>query len=248
MSLFKDEAITLRRLDYSETSQVLAVLCREHGAQRLIAKGIKRGTKTRVAVGVDLLEWGHVVFSRRPESVSDMSIMTEWRQIDAFVHLRRDLPRLYCAQYAAEAAAQLTEVGDPHPALFDALRRLFESMIDSASLARLVGFLKNLLREIGLAPQFRQCVACRRAIDPATAVYFTSRGGGVVCRDCEPALFEKFRVAPHALAALASGAGEPPGDPRAAWAAFEVLDYHLCETLGRRLRLSEPVRAVCRPG
>ncbi len=37
MASVKDVAIVLRRLDYSETSQVLAMLTREHGQQRLIA-------------------------------------------------------------------------------------------------------------------------------------------------------------------------------------------------------------------
>src|SRR5262245_11644028 len=99
MALHSDDAIVLRRLDYSETSQVLHVFCRELGAQRLIAKGIKRGTKTRVAVGVDLLEWGTVVFSRRAGSDAQLGTMTEWRQKDTFAHVRRDLTRLYAAQY-----------------------------------------------------------------------------------------------------------------------------------------------------
>src|SRR5438477_8405757 len=98
MALLKDDAIVLRRLDYSETSQVLLVFCRELGPQRLIAKGIKRGTKTRVAVGVDLLEFGTVVFSRRAGSDAQLAIMTEWRQADTFAHLRRNLLRLYATQ------------------------------------------------------------------------------------------------------------------------------------------------------
>ena len=55
MPLVKDEAIVLRRLDSSESSQVLVFFTREHGPQRLIAKGIKRGTKQRFATGIDLL-------------------------------------------------------------------------------------------------------------------------------------------------------------------------------------------------
>src|SRR5438477_9332566 len=118
MALLKDDAIVLRRLDYSETSQILLIFCRELGPQRLIAKGIKRSTKTRVAVGVDLLEFGTVVLSRRSTADAQLGIMTEWRQRDTFSHLRRDLLRLYAGQYAAEAISQLTEAGDPHPGLF----------------------------------------------------------------------------------------------------------------------------------
>ena len=62
MAAVKDQAIVLRRLDYSETSQVLVFLTREHGLQRLIAKGIKRSTKKKYATGIDLLERGRLVF------------------------------------------------------------------------------------------------------------------------------------------------------------------------------------------
>ena len=54
MTAIKDEAIVLRRLDYSETSQVLAFFTRDHGPRRLIAKGVKRSTKKKFATGIDL--------------------------------------------------------------------------------------------------------------------------------------------------------------------------------------------------
>ena len=101
MALIKDIAIALRRLDYSETSQVLSILTREHGQRRIIAKGIKRGTKARVAVGIDLLEMGRIVFSQRSGREDAMANMTEWCQEDGFPHLRRDLVRCYSAQYQA---------------------------------------------------------------------------------------------------------------------------------------------------
>ncbi|HPU26100.1 MAG TPA: recombination protein O N-terminal domain-containing protein, partial [Phycisphaerae bacterium] len=77
----KDQAIVLRHLDYSETSQVLACLTREHGSRRFIAKGIKRATKNKAATIIDLLEQGEVVFLVRPQSESELSILTEWRQV-----------------------------------------------------------------------------------------------------------------------------------------------------------------------
>lgn len=263
MALHRDEALVLRRLDYSETSQILLVFCRELGAQRLIAKGIKRGTKTRVAVGVDLLEAGTVVLSRRTGADAQLGIMTEWRQQDTFPHLRRDLPRLYAAQYAAEATGQLTESGDPHPGLFDALRSLFTNLAAGEPLGHLVAFLLTLLREIGLMPQFNACVACGRTFSPLREaggraeggpgrvdlahLYFSSHQGGIICRDCEPAAVEKRRVDPVAVSILQERAEGSARDSRVDSAAFDLLDYHLTETIGRPLRLSQPLRdALCR--
>ncbi len=232
--------MVLRRLDYSETSQVIAVFTREHGQQRLIAKGIKRGTKSRVAVGVDLLELGSVVFSAHPGKDDVLGIMTEWRQTESFPHLRSDLAKLYAAQYAAEVCSQLTETGDPHPILFDAIAELFAALASKSALMGLVPFLQAMLREIGLRPDWERCASCGRA-ETATGqgVYFSSHQGGVICRDCEPAIVEKRRVTPSAIRCLRKEAVEDSDDLPG---AFDVLDYHLRETMARPARLSDPLR------
>lgn len=205
-----DEAIALRRLDYSETSQVLAVFCRDHGQQRVIAKGIKRSTKTRVSVGIDLLEWGDVVYSRRPGKEDTLATLIEWRQRDNFPHLRRDLAVWYAGQYAAEVTTQLTEVHDPHPDLYAALLGLLRRLGRDELLEALGDFLCDLLREIGLGPDFGRCVACGRSIAGETVLHFSSRGGGAICRDCEGATIDKRRVTPQVAEVLAWSGGRPP--------------------------------------
>ncbi len=212
MASIKDDAVVLRRLDYSETSQVLAVFTREHGQQRLIAKGIKRSTKTRVAVGIDLLEAGTVVFIRKPGHEDTLGTLTEWQQIDTFPHLRTDLGRLYAAQYAADVTTSLTEVHDPHPALFEALISFFASLRDSPPLPVLSHYLWTLLDEIGLRPDLSRCMSCARSIEEDTVVYFSSRESGAICRDCEPAVVDKRRIDPRAARQLRLWADESMAD------------------------------------
>ena len=118
MSQIKDHAVTLRRLDFSESSQVLVFFTLEHGKQRLIAKGIKRGTRTRFATGIDLLEQGRVVFSRPEGGAERLGTLIEWHQEDVFPSLRRDLRWMYGAQYAAEAIDATTEENDPAGRLY----------------------------------------------------------------------------------------------------------------------------------
>lgn len=256
MSATKDLGLVLRRLDYSETSQVLAVFCRETGQQRLIAKGIKRGTKTRVAVGIDLLELGHVVFSRRPGSEAQLGTLTEWRQEETFPHLRQMLVALYAAQYAADRTAQATLDGDPHPLLFEALLALLRSLGGVPPLSALTAFLWTLLREIGLMPELRRCGGCTAAlerIEPRRVWYFSARQGGLLCRDCEPAHVEKRRVDPAGLTALwrvadaanddASSATAPDDGPDLL-AGFDLLDYHLTETLAKPSRVGALLRGA----
>ncbi len=241
MALIKDIAIALRRLDYSETSQVLSMLTREHGQRRVIAKGIKRGTKTRVAVGIDLLEMGRIVFSQRSGREDAMATMTEWHQEDNFPHLRRDLVRCYSAQYAAEVTSHLTEAHDPHPALFDALRRLLGELKETDPLAALVDYLWLMLREIGLRPELDRCMNCNRELSADRMLYFSSRQGGAICRDCEPSMIEKRRISRKLVANLPSDTTMPAGG---AAEAFEMLDYHLREIMSRPAKLSGTLRAA----
>ncbi len=237
MPLIKDEAIAIRRLDFSETSQVLAFFTRCHGKQRLIAKGIKRGTKTRFAAGIDLLERGRIVFSRPEASSRELGTLTEWLQEDVHSKLRADLRWMLAGQYMAEALDVTTEQADPSVRLYDATLRAIAALPDDGA-AAIVAFQKALLEEIGWMPDLTRCVSCGRRWSGASRPMFSAREGGLVCQTCEGPLVEKRRVATKVVLAVSSG--NVPED--AAAGAFDLLDYHLTETLGRALRLSAHLR------
>ncbi len=270
MALLSDRAIVLRRLDYSETSQILALFTREHGQVRVIAKGIKRSTRSRFAVGIDLLELGHVVWSARADRPQNLGILTEWKQVNAFVGLRERLERLHAAQYAAEITAELTIDRDPHPTLFDHLQLFLGKLSvvscqlpvlssqlsvvspqssvlspeSSQSLASLCEFQRSLLIEIGLMPQGENCVGCRSAITPdgAEGAYFTSHEGGLLCRDCEASYVEKRLVSPGAIRVLS---GDLVDDPLAG-EVFALLNYHISHLMHKEPRLAKFVLPAAR--
>jgi len=236
MTAIKDEAIVLRRLDYSETSQVLAFFTREHGPRRLIAKGVKRSTKKKFATGIDLLERGQLVFVPKTRSEGALGTLTEWRQIDAHLGLRRDLGRLYAGQYAAEVTSAMTEEADPHPELFDAMAELLASLAAGGDgLPLLAGYQCVLLTAAGLWPDLTRCVMCDKPAPPHRAAYFSAHQGGLVCRDCEPTLPEKRKVTGATLTALR----ERSFAPGAARAAFDLLNYTISHTIGRQPALAK---------
>jgi len=241
MAAITDQAICLRRLDYSETSQVLVVLTRGHGKQRLIAKGIKRARKGQTPLGVDLLEHGQATFVPRLSGSEALAPLTEWKQQNSFGALRANLSRIYAAQYAAETTNMLTEEGDPHPALFDALVELFGRLSDEVArpVQAVVRFQGQLLREVGLMPQLDCCVSCGCPVLGRTGVFISAREGGVLCGDCEGPRVEKFRTS---LAALRAVALPREAKDAAADQAFDLLDYYITEATGRRPRLSELFR------
>ncbi len=266
MAAVKDEAIVVRRLDYSETSQVLAFFTRGGGVQRLIAKGVKRGTKTKFATGIDLLERGDLAYLPARRDGGGLGTLTEWRQRDLHLGLRDDLRRLYAGQYAAEVTAATTEEGDPHPALYDALAELLSGLSSGRPpgqpdirsgrppgrpdgrgsddpLPLLVGYQRELLRAAGLWPDLTRCVMCDKPAPAGRAAYYSAHQGGLVCRACEGRLGEKRLVPAGVLAVLREQ--DPSRDREGAGVvgeavrgAFELLNYTISHTIGREVKLA----------
>ncbi len=229
MPLIRDTAIVLKRLDFSESSQVLAIFTRSRGKGRVIAKGIRRSTKRRFSPGIDLLEAGEAVLSVRAEGQEALATLTEWKQRQPFSGLRESLQRLHAAQYAVDIVAGMTEDWDPHPLLYDALERALRSLsTDSRVLPVVITLSQQLLHEAGVTPCLEKCVGCS-ATDFRGDVYFSSFEGGVLCRDCEPARVEK-RLVKLSLEVLRDNTF---GNDSDLMAAFDLFNYHISHLMGR---------------
>ena len=260
MALLQDVGITLNRLDYSETSQVIVFFTREHGKVRAIGKGIKRSTKTRFAPGIDLLEAGEMVFSIRQPRQEALALLTEWKQRQAFSGLRARLARLHAAQYATEVTAALTEDWDPHPILYDGLRAVLENLSTAEAVwPALVAYQGLVLQQVGSAPDLEVCAACQRPPRDEGEVWFSSFEGGLLCRDCEAVFAEKRLVDPRALSLLRGRSPErgEAADPQVRtrgmkapdpWiSAFDVLNYHLAHLMGREPLLAPKLTQMPAP-
>src|SRR5579864_8525953 len=125
MPLVNDRCICLRKVEYSETSQILTLFSRAHGILRVIAKGAHRRTKAGASKfdgGIDLLDVGDAVFSHDP--ARDLVPLTEWSLKEGHLALRQNLRAIYLGMYAAELVSRLFEEHDPHVEVFDRLEAL----------------------------------------------------------------------------------------------------------------------------
>ena len=249
-----DQAICVRAVDYSETSQVISVLTREAGLVRLIAKGSKR-PKSRSGGRVDLLAEGSCVFSAgRRES---LGVLIEFAETKSHSGLRTDLPTLNAALYMLELCGELLAEADPHPEVFDLLHSGLDRLARARPAVVLAYFHYRLLRLVGLLGQMNACASCKGP--PGTVgVCFSSGAGGLLCRGCESAEAEKLPVPGAALAGLAALAAVEAGrrpkiSDKQALAVLAVLTYHSEYQLGKRLKTAGYVvprsrpRRSCRP-
>ncbi len=231
MAMIRDECIAIHAVDYSETSQVVVLFTREHGKVRAIAKGIKRSTKTRVGIGIDLLDIGQVVLRARSQRSDALATITEWKQTRSLAGVRRALFRIYAGQYAAEITARCTEDWDPNAAVFEALLSLLFELEDATEPhTPLIAYQRALLTAIGSMPELRRCVVCNRTDAPT---HFSALEGGTACARCGPSLTEKRAVSPATAEALHRDEA-PVG-------VFRLLNYHIAYLIGREPRLAAKI-------
>lgn len=196
MALSCDRCICVRKVEYSETSQILTLFGTEHGLLRVIAKGAHRRTKaghSKFDGGVDLLDVGHAVFTFDPGR--DLNTLTEWSLREGNLPLRKNLRGMYLGLYAAELLSLLIEEHDPHPDLF----RRFESSLRELGTEKgeevFLSFQLDLLNQSGHLADLAMCAQCGREITAERlSLFFSPSRGGAICPDCEPSVPDRQRV------------------------------------------------------
>jgi len=150
----KDNAICLRLLDWSETSQIVVLLSEQHGKISATAKGAKRQTPSVMAKfsgGLELLTRGEAVLIVKPST--ELANLIEWDLQDAHWHLRRDWRAFGLAMYAADLVHHLVSDHDAHPVTFAALRDLLADLAEPQRHdAALLRFQWTLVRDLGYSP------------------------------------------------------------------------------------------------
>jgi DNA repair protein RecO (recombination protein O) len=185
MPTLRTPALVIRSVDVFESSEVLTLFTRELGKVAALAKGAKR-LKSPFQAALDLLGVCDIVLLHKASEALDL--VTEAALVERFDSLRRDLAALYAGYYIAELLAELTDLNEPLPKLFDAatvtLRHLDDPRLRSQ---RLLRFELACLRELGLMPALEACVHCGEMVDlGADSVAFGLATGGVLCRRCRP--------------------------------------------------------------
>ncbi|MHC4622772.1 MAG: DNA repair protein RecO [Planctomycetota bacterium] len=245
--LAKDEAICIRALDYSETSQIVTFFARATGKISAIAKGSKR-PKSAFDGPIEVFSYGKVVFS--DSTREKLATLTEFEQQPAFARLPKDFSALNCCLFAAELLNNLTDDYDPHPELFDAFLHFLQNTNEIRdtlhasrdTLAMLIVFQLTLLKEVGLKPILNACANCKTRFntpDAGQEVYFSSSVNGLICRDCEPAFPDKIKLTRNAARCLAGLKLIAGADKRTLNEIQNVLVCHFTELLHRPPKMAK---------
>ncbi len=244
--LTKDQAICIRVVDYSETSQVVTLFGRAAGKIRAIAKGSKR-PKSSFEGPIEPLSFGAIVFSGAHKD--KLATLTEFQPQPVRGEVRRNLAALHSALFAAELLDLLTEEYDPHPELVDHFLSFLQDIEESKVgpdrrdiMIRLILFQFVLLHEVGLQPVLSSCVNCKRPFGADwRESYFSAAANGLICRDCEMSFPDRIHLGPKAAQALADIKRIAQADQATLDEIEQVLIHHFTHILGRPPKLAKHV-------
>ncbi len=166
MPRFKDQAICIRLIDWSEASQIVALLCEQHGKLRGLAKGSKRTSPSAVARysgGIELLTMGQIVGITKP--TTELATLTEWDLQAPYWHLRHSLRAQRLGLYGADLASAFLADHDPHPKVFAALTQFLDQLANPREHDRaLLVYQWRVLEDCGYRPQLEHDVRTGRPL------------------------------------------------------------------------------------
>jgi DNA repair protein RecO (recombination protein O) len=114
----RTDAVVLRALDFSETSQIVSLYTRQQGRMSVIARGSRR-PKSRFGSALQPMAYVQAVYYHR--AGRELQTLKEASHIHRMTRLGADVDRVTAAFRMVELVRALTEPEDPNPQLFNLL-------------------------------------------------------------------------------------------------------------------------------
>jgi len=195
----RDQAVPLRRWDWSETSQAALLFSREHGLVRGLAKGAKR-ERGAFSGGIEPLTLGEFGAIIKPST--ELATLTDWDLREVFRGPRASSRGFLLGHYAADLVRACVRDADPHAALWDALLRLLRALDEPAGRdAALARFQWSILTETGYAPELPATLTHQPGAD-GDATWAYDPAGGVFVPASAPRP-DVWRIRDESLRAIA---------------------------------------------
>lgn len=189
MPTIRDQAIVLRTWDFSETSQTVALFCRDHGSLRALAKGSLR-EKAPFSGGLEPLTSGQIVAIVKP--TSDLATLIEWDLQKIYRAPRSELHAHYAGLYLIDLVRHFITDADPHPRVYDVLDQALTEMESAGEIAAgMLAVQWTLLDEAGYRPRLDQDVKTGGVLSDRRLGFDPDRGG--LTSDTSP----EWRVRPE---------------------------------------------------
>jgi DNA repair protein RecO (recombination protein O) len=242
MPLSTTTAICLRKVDFSETSQILTLLTEKHGIVGAIAKGAKR-EKSSVGGPLDLMCLYNVALYDRSRR-GTLSILAQAELLDFFPASRRDFARFMAIETIRELLLAIEAGPEDAPSLMLLAVKAIRGLATAEPPRVLLRFAWELLHAMGVEPVVTHCVVTGAEPSGKVAVQFSLREMGLIAPPHDEGRKDLVRIEPaalNALLAIARGEAIDGIAVDACHAAFTLLAWLVATQGGRRLRTVLPL-------
>ncbi len=179
MAIHKTEALVIKTQAFRSSSLIVTFFTPQLGKIRGVAKGIHRAGETRQA-GYELFTRAEYVFYEKKRS--DLHLISDAFILQAYPEMQDSLKGIAYGSYFCELVDELTELHDPHPAIFELLKEAFHCLSFFPPEKMEAIFVTQLLREMGWLPFLDGCLECGQK--DSAQMFFSIRHGVLLCELC----------------------------------------------------------------
>ncbi|OHB90814.1 MAG: DNA repair protein RecO [Planctomycetes bacterium RIFCSPHIGHO2_12_FULL_52_36] len=182
MEFCKTLAVTLKRVDYSNTSQIATFYTLNYGKLQALARGSKRMGK-KAPGSIDLFSYNEIIFLKKEPG--SLHLLTEWELLEDFPAFRKEIERFYSACYAVDLLNKLIDEGETDKPLFHLLLDTLHSLSrDNNKDLSLLAFELQLLKHLGYLPGLGECTQCGKKFPRNSGAVLSPFQRGLVCKTC----------------------------------------------------------------
>ncbi|MCB0743444.1 MAG: DNA repair protein RecO [Ignavibacteriales bacterium] len=178
----KNEALVLRKTNFSDSSLIVELYTKEHGKISAIIKGA-RSSKSRIGSKIDTLNLVEAVFYHKEQK--ELQLVTQANLISHFHNIKSDLERVKYASAIVELILKLVPEKDANEKLFRGVVKSLNLMDkeNSQPILHFTQFFMFFIKEIGFELSFTNCSSCGNEINNSDHNAF-SYTDGIVCGNC----------------------------------------------------------------
>ena len=187
MNNYVTDAINLKSYNLNDADKIILMYSKEKGLIKGVAKGIKK-PKSKLGARMDLL----VANTLQLLKGRSMDTIIQAQTLNSFRKSREDIDKLMYSSYISELIVNLGEGSESaskeiYELLFKALNRIATSESKKDAMIAVIKFQLKLLLIMGLCVELDVCLCCREQIFD-DEMYFSSKMGGIICKDCNETL------------------------------------------------------------
>lgn len=193
MNNYVTDAINLKSYNLNDADKIIVMYSRDNGLIKGVAKGIKK-PKSKLGARMDLL----VANTLQLLKGRSMDTIIQAQTVNNFKKSREDIDKLMLSSYVSELIINFGEGSESaskeiYELLYKALNRISDSANKKEALIAVIKFQLKLLLIMGFCVELDSCLCCReRVLDEE--MYFSSKMGGIICKECNEALGVKLKM------------------------------------------------------